>query len=194
VINLNEREISAEILEACRRGDREAFRVLYETYKDRVFSIALHYSRGDRAAAGDMTQQAFLKLFSSLPRFRGESLFSTWLYRCVVNACIDWSRSKAGQAVATDPVVLERLPATGSQEDGVVRAQLEKSIQAAVAALPPALRLPILLRYFEELSYEEIAGALGCSAGTVASRLNRGHRLLARKLAPMREALLGGKP
>jgi RNA polymerase sigma-70 factor (ECF subfamily) len=182
-------DVSPEILEACRRGDREAFRALYEAHKDRVYSIAFHFFHADADAAAEVTQQVFLKLMRDVTRFRGDAAFSTWLYRLVVNACVDRSRSRRHDAAAQNPAVLATLPATGvSHEDVFARRQVAASVQQAIASLPAKLRAAILLRYFEDLSYAEMASALNCSIGTVASRLNRGHRLLARTLRPMRAA------
>ena len=183
---MNDREISAEILESCRLGNRDAFRVLYEAYKDRVYSLTLHFFHGDQAAAQDMTQQVFLKLMGGIARFEGRSGFSTWLYRLVANACLDNARRTRSRPQAAEGVTLDRLSTAPSQQADLERAQTTESIQAAVAALPPKLRMPILLRYFEGLSYEEIAASLDCSMGTVASRLSRGHKMLAQKLAALR--------
>src|SRR5262245_47729040 len=187
-------EVSAEILEACRRGDREAFRLLYEAYKDRVYSIAYYYFHADADAAGEVTQQVFLKLMREIARFRGASAFSTWLYRLVVNACVDRSRSRRRDAVSEDPVVLERIATHSSHEEFFAQREVAESVQQAIAALPAKLRVAILLRYFEDLSYADMATALNCSLGTVASRLSRGHRLLAKKLAPTRGAIAGHAP
>jgi RNA polymerase sigma-70 factor (ECF subfamily) len=178
-------EVSRELLDACRVGDRDALRALYEAYKDRVYSIAYYFFRGDPTAASDVTQQVFLKLIDGMAKYRGDSAFSTWLYRIVVNACVDRSRRWRAEA-ATEPAVLDEMPARGSShEDLFARGELAQSVQDAIAALPPTLRLPILLRYFDELSYAEMAAALHCSIGTISSRLSRGHRLLARRLAPI---------
>src|SRR4030081_3938738 len=83
--------INAGVIHACQDGDREAFRLLFEAYKDRVFSIAC-YSLGDKAAADDITQQIFVKLFTRIGQFRGDSEFTTWLYRLVINSCLDERR------------------------------------------------------------------------------------------------------
>ena len=179
-------DVSPEILEACRRGDREAFRALYEAYKDRVYSIAFYFFHADADAASEVTQHVFLKLMREIARFRGDAAFSTWLYRMVVNACVDRSRSRRRDADAGDPVVLDRMPAPGSHEESFAQKQLAASVQQAIATLPAKLRAAILLRYFDDLSYSDMARALNCSIGTVASRLSRGHRLLAKKLAPIR--------
>ena len=182
-------EVSPEILEACRRGDREAFRALYEAHKDRVYSIAFYFFHADADAASEVTQQVFLKLMREMTKFRGDAAFSTWLYRLVVNACVDRSRSRRRDAVGEDPVVLDRIATAGSHEELFARREVAASVQRAISTLPTKLRAAILLRYFEDLSYADMATALNCSIGTVASRLSRGHRLLARKLAPMRAAV-----
>src|SRR5258708_40029957 len=92
-MNLSDREVSAEIIESCRLGDRDAFRVLYEAYKDKVYSIALYFFHGDSAAASDASQQVFLKLIRGIAQFRGSSEFSTWLYLMAVNRCMDSART-----------------------------------------------------------------------------------------------------
>jgi RNA polymerase sigma-70 factor (ECF subfamily) len=177
VVHLSDREISAEIIEACRLGDRDAFRVLYDAYKDRVYSISLYFFHGDAAMASDVSQQVFLKLITGIGQFRGEAGFSTWLYRLVVNACMDAARR-------TKPTVALSVEfgRAGSQEEDYARAQMASSVRAAVSALPPKFRIAVLLRYFEDLSYEQMAKTLHCSMGTVASRLSRGHKILAERL------------
>src|SRR5215471_6338951 len=80
-----------EIVHACRRGERDAFRALFETYQDKIYSIALRYS-GDRATALDIAQDVFLKLLAGIQNFRGEAGFESWLYRLVVNRCLDYHR------------------------------------------------------------------------------------------------------
>jgi RNA polymerase sigma-70 factor, ECF subfamily len=188
-------ELSPEILDACRRGDRDAFRALYEAYKDRVYSIAFYFFQADADAASEVTQQVFLKLMREIARFRGEAAFSTWLYRLVVNACVDRARGRRAEVVGEDPVTLDTIAASPalSHEEMFARHEVATSVQRAIATLPPKLRAAILLRYFEDLSYSDMANALNCSIGTVASRLSRGHRLLAKKLAPIRVALRSGE-
>ena len=178
---------TVEIIEACRRGDREAFRALYEAYKDKVYSIALYFFHGDPAAAGDATQQVFLKLITNIKSFRGDSEFSTWLHRLVVNTCMDGSRKNKSRELSKDPADIARIADPASQDEDMARRQVAGRVQVALSSLPPKLRMPILLRYFDELSYAQMAEALQCSVGTVASRLNQGHKLLATKLAKLRE-------
>jgi hypothetical protein len=83
VVNLSGRELSTEIIESCRSGDRDAFRALYDLYKNRVYSMALYFFHGDPAVASDVTQQVFLKLMTSIRQYRGEAEFSTWLVKDV---------------------------------------------------------------------------------------------------------------
>jgi RNA polymerase sigma-70 factor, ECF subfamily len=179
--------IGPELLEACRRGDREAWRELYETHKDQVYSIALYYFHGDEAAAADVTQQVFVKVMNGIEGYRASSQFSTWLHRVVVNTCIDTSRRQKTSAAVTDETVLQAIVDPHvSHEDVVAGQELARSVQDAIAQLPPKLRVAILLRYFDDLAYAEMAVALNCSIGTVSSRLSRAHRLLAQRLGSLR--------
>jgi RNA polymerase sigma-70 factor (ECF subfamily) len=183
-------DVSPGILEACRRGDRDAFRALYEAHKDRVYSIAFYFFHADADAAAEVTQHVFVKLMREIGRFRGDAAFTTWLYRLVINACVDRSRGRRHEVSQQDPAVLDTIAAPAdSHEEVFARREVAASVQHAIASLPVKLRTAILLRYFEDLSYAEMASALNCSIGTVASRLSRGHRLLARKLGPIRAAL-----
>src|SRR6185436_9056548 len=149
-------------------------------------SIALYALHGNADQAADVTQQVFVKLMNGIAQFRGDSEFSTWLYRLVTNACVDAQRRSKSRSLVVDSDVLEALPDPASPEKAFARMQMAELVKRAVSALPSKLRLAMLLRYFEELSYEELAVALNCSRGTVASRLSRGHRLLAKSLAHLR--------
>src|SRR5215470_7201612 len=110
---MNERENMAGIIEACQRGDRAAFQMLFEAYKDKVYSIALHYI-GDEASAKDVTQQVFLKLFTSIGQFRHDSEFATWIYRIVVNACVDEQRRRRRFVPFNPEVEVKDMASKGS--------------------------------------------------------------------------------
>ena len=182
VLDANDRDV----IEACRQGDGDAFRVLFEAHKDRVYSIALRYS-GDPSAAMDIAQDTFLKLLSSIQNFRGAASFDSWLYRIVVNACLDHQRS--GRRVA--PFLDGLLDAVAAPAESIltrlVRNEQEQTVQEIVARLAPEQRIVVVLRYTEGLSYDQIAEIVGCSPGTVASRLNRAHKILERRLARLRK-------
>lgn len=174
--------IDGRVIEACRQGDRAAFQLLFETYKDKVFSIAV-YSSGDRSLAEDVTQQIFLKLFTAIRQFRGDSEFTTWLYRLVVNACLDERRRRRRWLPLGETVAMRNPGDKKPQEKQYARIEVAEAVREAIGELKPKFRLPILLKYIEGLSYEEIATVMGCSKGTVASRLNRGHSQLAKRLS-----------
>jgi RNA polymerase sigma-70 factor (ECF subfamily) len=171
------------LVEACRLGDREAFRALYEVYKDDVYSIAWNFT-GNEETARDVAQDVFLKLFSAITGFRGKSSFRTWLFRLVANACRDAQRHS--RRLVPMEAVLETAEDPGSPDANAREREVSLRVRSAVLSLAPKIRLAILLRYVEDLSYSEIAAVLRCSPGTVASRLNRGHRILAARLHTLR--------
>ena len=185
VVNQPDVAITPAVLEACRRGDRDAFRLVYEVHKDRVYSMALYFFHGDVATASDVTQQVFLRLMDSIGQFNGQSQFSTWLHRFVVNACVDRGRSLRRQGDSVDHAVLDEVPVPPGHDEALERQELARSIQAALGELSPKIRMAIVLRYFDDLSDADIAKALGCSMGTVASRLSRGHEILAARLGSL---------
>lgn len=176
-----EPELDADILEGCRRGDPQAQRAVFERYRDRVFSLALHFLKGEHAAAQDVAQEVFVRVFRAASSFRQDARLSTWLYRIVVNACMDELRRRRRLLLFGDmpPAIHPTVPA-------VEPAEPDADVARAVGRLSPRLRIAVLLRYFEDLSYDEIARALDVTPGTVASRLNRAHAILARDLAHLR--------
>jgi RNA polymerase sigma-70 factor, ECF subfamily len=171
-----------ELVGACQRGDRDAFRALFEAYRNKVYSIALRFS-GDQAAAMDIAQETFIKLFSSIRDFRGDASFDTWIYRLVVNASVDHRRRGWRLLPLLDDFAETlRAPAVNSLDD-LLRDERGERVRAAIDRLAAELRIVVVLRYTEGLSYDEIAEVLGCAVGTVASRLNRAHKKLERWLA-----------
>ncbi|HEV8412588.1 MAG TPA: sigma-70 family RNA polymerase sigma factor [Bryobacteraceae bacterium] len=191
VLGLGHRDVNhRDVIDACQRGDEEAFRVLFETHKDRVYSIALRYA-GDSATAMDIAQDTFLKLLSNIQQFRGESSFESWLYRMVVNSCLDYHRKRRRFLPLLDEALdVFRSPRESTLHD-LLREEQEERVQQIVAQLPEEQRIVVVLRYTDGLSYEEIADLLGCRRGTVASRLNRAHKALERRLSHVRKEKLG---
>ena len=190
---MSEPILDERVIKDCQHGDREAFRLLFEAYKDRVFSIAVYSFQGDQTAAGDVTQQIFLKLMTSIGQFRGESQFTTWLHRLVVNTCIDEQRRRKRHLGFEEAIALHTSRERKPPERRFERRELAEAVQVAISELKPKFRMPVLLKYVEGLSYGEIADVLGCSKGTVASRLNRGHKELARRLAHLRDQIVLGE-
>jgi len=180
-------ETERELIERCGRGEPDAFRALFEKYKDMVYSVALRYS-GDPAVAQDIAQDTFLKLYTAIGSFRGDANFDSWLYRLVVNSCFDLKRKTRRLTPLFDEMLsLMRTPDL-SVLDEVLRAELSAHVKSVVDALAPDQRMVVVLRYTQGLSYEEIAEILGCAPGTIASRLNRAHKILARRLARLANA------
>ena len=175
-------EPSAALLEACRRGDRAAFGALFETTKDRVYSLALRLT-GNAGEAADLTQEVFLKLLTRLPQFRSHARFSTWLHRIVVNAFLDRRRSTRRLV----PLTAANEPEGVAGERDAQRAETARLLAKGVAGLEPTLRVPLVLRFVGGLSYEEIAAVLELPMGTVASRLSRALRALAAALPDPRD-------
>lgn len=181
---LTQNNLSEQLVRACRENTPEAQRELYEHYKAKVYSLAI-YMTGDAELAGDLTQEIFLKVFRDLSTFRFECNFGTWLYRLAVNTCLNALR-KHRKHVEVD---IEEIIGTPAEiaKDKSLDAELKdclvrEAVQKAILSLKPIFRTVVVLRYIEGFSYNEIAEVLSCSAGTVAARLNRAHRLLERKL------------
>ena len=136
----------------------------------------------------DIAQDTFLKLLSRIGDYRAEASFDSWLYRLVVNSCLDHQRR--GRRIA--PFVEDLLDVFLSPKETVLhellRAEMQEHVRQAVGTLSPEHRIVVVLRYTEGLSYDDIAEIVGCSVGTVASRLNRAHKVLERRLSHLRRA------
>jgi RNA polymerase sigma-70 factor, ECF subfamily len=170
-----------DLVKRCQAGDTEAFGELVTRYRTRVFSMIYNMVHSEQDA-WDLAQDSFLKAWKSIKRFRGRSSFYTWIYRIVMNVTIDWLRKKqvkGGGAEFDDAIQLREVdPAskTVPKTDALPYETMERSeirarIDKAIAQLSPEQRAVILMKEIEEMQYHEIAEALGCSIGTVMSRL-----------------------
>jgi RNA polymerase sigma-70 factor (ECF subfamily) len=183
------------VIERAKRGDHEAFRVLVERYQGRAYGLALRVLR-DGEQARDAVQDAFLKVYGSLDKFEGRSGFYTWLYRLVMNVCLDMKRrDRSGRQVEWEEERAveiaqgaEALAPGGGDPDrdgpatALERAQLREAMGRAIQALPDSARRTLELREIDGLSYAEIAKALGVPKGTVMSRLHTARRRVRRAL------------
>src|SRR3989440_8054624 len=142
-----EPQIDERIIEACRQGDEEAFRLLFERYKDRVYSIAVYHFHGNESDANDVTQQIFLKLLTTIGQFRGDAEFTTWLYRLVVNACIDEQRRRRRFLPFGDFTAVGRMEDRRPQEKKYARGEDCDSVKTTVKQVEPKFCLPLLLQY-----------------------------------------------
>ena len=128
------------VIAACQQGDREAFQLLFEAHKDRVYAIALHYS-GNDTAAQDIAQQVFLKLMTNIRQFNFQSEFTTWLYRMVANTCFDEQRRWRRWIPFGDATEVQTMRATENIEANYARAEMSESVGRAISSLKPKLRL-----------------------------------------------------
>lgn len=178
-----ERILSA--VQAVLNGDGNAFEDIVRTYEKNVYNIALRMT-GDREDALDISQEAFLKAYHSLPSFRGEGKFSVWLYRIVSNTCLDFLRSRSRRSEVSlsvedengETAEMEILDDTLSPERLYERKLTREALQRGLLRLPEDQRKILLLREIEGLSYEEIARVLSLESGTVKSRIFRARRRL----------------
>ena len=176
------REEDAQLVERCLEGDERAYRTLVEKYQRRIYTVAFGILRNQEDAM-DVTQDAFVKVHRNLPKFEGTSSFYTWLYRIVVNLCIDRKR-RAKKAVNVDyddaishqeqphqsGPTLASVSIAGPAKE-LARKELREKMQLALDKLSPDHREILVLREFEGLAYEEIAEILNVAKGTVMSRL-----------------------
>ena len=160
------------IIARARRGDADAFEQLVAAYRNQVFRLALRMC-GNEADADEVAQEAFLSAWKGLPNFRGESRFSTWLYQLTTHAAIDLLRREKRQAAAEDIDEITAADDGPSPQQQVERTETQREIRSALMQLPEEYRQVLLLRFMQELSYEEIGRALKLPVGTVKSRLNR---------------------
>ncbi|MHC4851947.1 MAG: RNA polymerase sigma factor [Planctomycetota bacterium] len=181
-----------DLVRACQDPNSDefeaAFEALYHKYRDRVYSIAYRIS-GSSADAMDVVQESFSLLFRKIGSFRFNSLFSTWLFRIVVNCSID-NRRQAGSRLhrraqslsnVSDPTEPEEEQLPGPEESAE-QGELERHVHRSIQRLSDKLRTILVLRYLEGLSYEQLCQALEISIGTVKSRLARAHLALHRVL------------
>jgi len=181
-----------ELVLAARRGDRDAFRTLFERYHRRAYSLALGLVR-NKDDALDVVQDAFIKAHRYLDKFEGTSSFYTWLYRIVMNVAIDHLRKHRRQnPVELDEGVLDEASAGGEEllprilGGNPGRALMDKEIRAridqALGELSDNHRAVLVMRELEGLSYEEMAQAMDCSKGTIMSRLFHARRNMQKRL------------
>ncbi len=187
------RDPDAILIQACQRPEDEgfepAFEALYNKYRDRIYSIAYRIT-GRAVDAMDVVQDCFSLVFRRIETFRYDALFSTWLFRIVVNCSIDhvrrqksWTGEHAGSNLANlDDVHTEPIDGGSGPGERAEANELGNHVQASIQRLSPKLRAILVLRYLEAMSYEELAETLSLSMGTVKSRLARAHIAMERIL------------
>ena len=171
--------------------------VLYERFRGRVYNVALRIV-GDPEHAADVLQDVFVLLFRKIHRFRARAVFASWVYRITVNAALDHLRRvRRAPRTAAAPGVLDGAPEQRGMtvpEHRAALRDLEADVQVALQTLSDRLRIVVVLRYLEGLSYADIAEILDCSIGTVKSRLNRAHTAMRHELGDRYGPGLGVAP
>lgn len=185
-----------ELTRSAARGSQDAFAQLVALHEKRVYSLALRLT-GNREDAWDVAQEAFLSAWRGLPAFRGEAEFSTWLYRLTANAAIDClrrTRRQRGEVSLDDELMgMDAIDAAPSPQEQAERMELREAVSAGMAYLSEPHRQALILREFQEMSYEEIAQTLGVDLGTVKSRIARARSAL-RKILLKSGNLSGAGP
>lgn len=189
---MDERLIDQELVTRVQQGDKKAFDLLVLKYQQKITNLISRYIR-DPHEVLDVTQEAFIKSYRAIPKFRGDSAFYTWLYRIAINTAKNYLVAQ-GRRPPSDDVDAEmaeqmdvgvRLKETGTPENHVLTEEITMTVQKAIDDLPEDLRTAIVLRELEGMSYEEIANAMSCPVGTVRSRIFRAREAIDKKLRPL---------
>ncbi len=189
---MGERNLDQELVERVQSGEKAAFDILVRKYEHKLANVISRYIH-DPSEVLDVAQEAFIKAYRALPNFRGDSAFYTWLYRIAINTAknhlVAASRRPPKDDVdAQDAEQFEAgsgLKEYATPERLALRSELAGTIQDAIEELPEELRVAIVLRELEGLSYEEIANAMECPIGTVRSRIFRARDAIDRQIRPL---------
>jgi len=186
------KDTDKELVRRVKKGDKQAFDLLFSRYQHKILNLVSRYLR-DQQDVEDVTQEAFIKAFRALPRFRGESAFYTWLYRIAINTAKNHlvARSRRPPGVDVDIDDAEFMDGTDvlreseSPEAVLSRDELLEVINATLSELPDDLRSAVTLREFDGLTYEQIAEIMDCPVGTVRSRIFRAREAIDQRIEPL---------
>ena len=182
----------AQLVKRVQQGDKRAFDLLVVKYQHKIVNLVSRYVR-DTDEALDVAQEAFIKAYRALPRFRGDSAFYTWLYRISVNTAKNYLVAAKRRPMdydldLQDPEQYDmhaRLKTEDTPEAVVLKDEMQQQINRSIAALPEDLRTAIILREIDGMSYEEIAQTMECPVGTVRSRIFRAREAISKGIASL---------
>jgi RNA polymerase sigma-70 factor (ECF subfamily) len=182
----------AQLVRRVQKGDKGAFDLLVLKYQHKIVNLVMRYVR-DPDQALDISQEAFLKAYRALPRFRGDSAFYTWLYRIAVNTAKNYLAAQRRRPLDVeldlqDPEQFDlhaKLKEVDTPEGVVLSRELHETVERAIDSLPDDLRTAIVLRELDGMSYEEIAQTMDCPVGTVRSRIFRARDAIGKKIASL---------
>jgi len=163
-----------QLMKGAAAGDMDAFGELVERHHQRALSVAYRFL-GDATLAEDVAQDAFLRILGAAGRYKASAQFRTYLYNVIWHLCVDQYRRKRSLPLSELPVAAD---AADGPEQTLERAERSDRLRQAVQGLPARQRMALVLKHYEGLSYEEIARAMGCSAGAADSLLIRARRTL----------------
>ena len=189
---MGERGIDQALVERVQQGDKQAFDVLVLKYQNKIIQLIYRYVH-DPDEARDVAQEAFIKAYKAIDRFRGDSAFYTWIYRIAINTAKNHlvassRRPPKGDIDAQDAEQYEGamgLKEYATPERLLLKDEIQAAIASAIDELPDDLRTAIILRELEGLSYEEIAQTMECPIGTVRSRIFRARDAIDTRLKPL---------
>ena len=191
---MSEAQVDQLLVEQVQKGDTKAFDLLINKYQHRIVSLVARYV-SDQSEAQDVAQEAFIKAYRAIDRFRGDSAFYTWLYRIAINTAKNWLVARKRRPPASDIDAADaeqydmesRLKEQGTPENEMMREEIKRTVFDTIAELPDDLRTAIMLREMEGMSYEDIALTMDCPIGTVRSRIFRAREAIDEKLKPLVE-------
>lgn len=191
---MSEAQVDQLLVERVQKGDKTAFDLLINKYQHRIISLVSRYV-SDHAEAQDVAQEAFIKAYRAMAKFRGDSAFYTWLYRIAINTAKNYLVAQKRRPPASDIDAVDaeqydmesRLKDKGTPENELMRDEIKRTVFDTIAELPDDLRTAIMLREMEGMSYEDIAVTMECPIGTVRSRIFRARDAIDEKLRPLIE-------
>jgi len=189
---MGEKLTDQQLVERVQKGDKKAFDLLVMKYQQRIVNLVSRFVRNP-ADALDVTQDAFIKAYRALPKFRGDSAFYTWMYRIAVNTAKNYLAVQARRPLDIEQDISEieqiegdhALKEYATPEHMILRDEIQSTVIKAIEDLPEDLRIAITLREVEGLSYEDIAAAMDCPIGTVRSRIFRAREAIDKQLKPL---------
>jgi RNA polymerase sigma-70 factor (ECF subfamily) len=181
-----------ELVKRVQKGDKGAFDLLVLKYEHKIVNLVMRYVR-DPEQALDITQEAFIKAYRALPRFRGDSAFYTWLYRIAVNTAKNYLAAQRRRPTDVELDLQDpeqyglhaKLKETDTPEAVTLSRELQLTLERAIESLPDDLRTAIILREIDGMSYEEIAETMDCPVGTVRSRIFRARDAIGKKVGTL---------
>ena len=186
------KESDRQLVKRVQGGDKRAFDLLVIKYQHKILGLVSRYVR-DASEVQDVTQEAFIKAYRALPRFRGDSAFYTWIYRIAINTAKNHLMAKSRRPPGSDVDIEDAeyyesataLKDIETPENQLFGEELKTVVNKAISQLPEDLRTAVTLREFDGLSYEEIADIMDCPVGTVRSRIFRAREAIDKQLQPL---------